>query len=159
MRIEKNTDMLCLRFVDVGKLDCIGEHIDVIKKNNYVWFGKIGVKPAKNKVEAMLEDGKGFILLKKPKGVYLCEFDAFSYDRPEYHEYPAYYNNKILLGEREFSIWFRITEIIEVKDNEILDEIIIKSSREKFMITVNKSMTSIFYVVNRKEVELNSPSN
>lgn len=154
MKIKQKTDMLCLRFVDVGKLDCIDEHKAIIKKNDYVWFGKIGVKPAKSKVEAMLDDGNGYIMLKKPNGVYLCEFDAFSNDKPEDHEYPTYYNNKNLIGEREFSMWFRIREILEFEDKEILNEIIIKSSREKFMITANKSMSSLFYVVNRKEIEL-----
>lgn len=159
MRIKKNTNMLCLRFSDVGGMDCIKEHEDVIRVKKFVWFGKIGIKPAKSRVESLLSGGLGFLILKKPNGIYLCEFDSYSYEQPEINEYPSYYDNKVLLGERDFSIWFRIKSIVELSKKETLDNIVVKSSREPFLITANKSMSSVFYVTNRMDLDVELPTN
>lgn len=156
MNIKKNTEMLCLRFTDVGTIDCIEEHKKLIEDIGYVWFGKIGVKPGEGKVKSILSDGIGYLILKKPDGVYICKFDEYSYISPSDYEYPSYYNDKELLGMREFSMWFRISEVKEFNDNDKLRDIVVKSSRETFMVTANKSMSSLFYVVNKKEINLSN---
>lgn len=156
MLIKNRTDMLCLRFVNVGNFDCINKHIEIIDEKGYVWFGKIGVKPSLSRLENMINEGVGYIILKSPEKEYFCKYEQYSFDKPEKNMYPNYYDDKSLLGHRDFSIWFKLIEIIEVKDKSVMDKVVVKSSMQPILPVTKRSMTSLFYVMNRDEITFKS---
>ena len=148
--IEKGKDILCMRFVNVGSYDCIEEHKTLLNKNGFVWFGKIGNKPTDKALNRMIEDNSNYVLLKEPKKAYICTFETYQHDIPS-EGYPAYYSTEIL-PNREFSIWFKLLSINEVKDFSVLNDIVLKSSRSPILETARKSIASHFYTVTRQEV-------
>ena len=108
--IGKGKDILCMRFVNVGGYDCIDEHLKVMDKKGYVWFGKIGNKPTDKALVKMLEEESNYILLKEPQNAYICRFEAYSENMPSEDEYPDYYKKEIL-PTRYFSLWFKLVYI------------------------------------------------
>lgn len=39
--VEKGTEILCVKFVNVGGFDYVREHNQILSKKGFVWFGKI----------------------------------------------------------------------------------------------------------------------
>lgn len=153
MKIEKGKEILCIRFVNIGGYDCISEHLKLMNSFGYVWFGKIGIKPMKKKLEKMINDNSKYILLKDPKNAYFCEFDLFSESIPKENEFPGYYKSEIM-PTRNFSIWFKLTSIKKIEDVDSLDQIVLKSSRSPILETTRSSMASLFYTVVRRDIDL-----
>jgi hypothetical protein len=153
MKIEKGSEILCIRFVNIGENDCIQEHLNIIKSLGYVWFGKIGTKPMIKKLDKIRDNQSNYILLKDPKNAYICEFDAFSDSQPNDNEFPKYYKSEIL-PTRVFSIWFKLTSIKKISDVDSLNQIVLKSSRSPILETTRSSMASFFYTVARREIDL-----
>ncbi len=139
-----------MRFVNVGGYDCIEEHKILLNLNESVWFGKIGNKPTDKALKKMIDDKSNYILLKEPSKAYICTFETYQYDIPS-EGYPAYYATEIL-PNREFSIWFKLQSIKEVKDLSVLNDVVLKSSRSPILETTRKSMASHFYAVTKREV-------
>lgn len=153
MKIEKGKEILCIRFVNIGGYDCIQEHLKLINSSGYVWFGKIGIKPMKKKLEKMIKDNSKYILLKEPKNAYFCEFDTFSELSPQDNNFPSYYRSHIM-PNRNFSIWFKLTSIRKIEDIDALNQIVLKSSRCPILETTRSSMASLFYTVARRDINL-----
>lgn len=149
--IEKGKDILCMRFVNVGGYDCIDEHLKVMDKKGYVWFGKIGNKPTNKALVKMLEEESNYILLKEPQNAYICRFEAYSDKMPADGDYPDYYKTEIL-PTRHFSLWFKLVYIKKVDDMNLLSSVVLKSSRSPILETTSKSMASHFYTVTREEI-------
>jgi len=152
IKIQKGKSILCLRFANVGGFDCIDEHIKMLEKNGFVWFGKIGSKPASKALNEMIADNSRYILLKEPKKSYICEFENYKEDMPDKNLFPDYYNTEIL-PNRKFSIWFKIISILEVNETEKLNSIIVKKSRSPILETARKSMSSHFNTIAKDDVE------
>lgn len=148
--IEKGKDILCIRFVNVGGYDCILEHKNLLIKNGFVWFGKIGNKPTDKALKKMIAENTNYILLKEPVKAYICTFETYQHDQP-LEGFPSYYTTEIL-PNRKFSIWFKILSIKEVKNLNVLNDVVLKSSRSPVLETVRRSMASHFYTVTKKEV-------
>lgn len=151
INITKGKEILCLRFANVGGLDCIQEHIKILNKSGYVWFGKIGNKPSSKILNEMIENKSNYILLKEPKKACICQFEVYGDGVPDISEYPNYYNTEIL-PTRQFSIWFKLTSIIKVNSMSELDNIVVKSSRSPILETSRKSMNSQFYTITTKDI-------
>lgn len=151
--IEKGKNLICVRFVDLGGFDCIKEHNDLIEKNGYVWFAKIGNKPAMKVMQNMLDDKTPYLLLKDPRNAYIAEFSEFSEDKPLEGEYPEYYKTEIP-PSRKISVWFKITSIKKVEDLNLLNNIVLISSRSPILETTKKSMASHFFTVARCDIEI-----
>lgn len=153
MFVNKGSEILCLRYVDVGGFDCIKEHLKVIDQKGYVWFGKIGNKPMASKLRRILREGDGYLLLKSPRKSHLCIFNSFSEESPENADYPEYYSSEIL-PDRQFSMWFRITSISDALGPTVLRNIILISSRSTIVETAQASMASHFYTVAKIDIEV-----
>lgn len=151
--IEKGKDILCIKFTNIGGFDCIEKHLQLIKKYGYVWFGKIGNKPAEKTLNRMIEEKSNYILLKDSENAFLCEFEAFSEINPDNSKFPKYYQTEIM-PTRNFSIWFKLVSIIQIHDLTILNDVVLKTSFNPILETASKSMASHFYTVTRKDIML-----
>ena len=98
-------------------------------------------------------DGQGYILLKNKHEYHLCKCDLFSFDMPT-EGYPRYYKQFLDSGSNPFSTWFRIVEIHEIKKPEILNSVVIKSSRAKLTASVCSFMSAFFFVINKEAIEV-----
>lgn len=152
MIIEKGKDILCMRFANLGGHDCIDEHKKVINEKGFVWFGKIGNKPTDKALDKMIENESKYILLKEPQKAYICRFESYSHEIPAADEFPNYYSTEIL-PTRSFSIWFKLASIMEVDNLSVLNNIVLKSSRNPILETTKKSMASHFYTVTRENID------
>lgn len=153
INIEEGKEILCIRFVNVGGYDCIEEHQNMINSIGYVWFGKIGSKPATKILEKMINNKSNYILLKDPKNAYICKFDAFSLSMPKDNEFPNYYKSEFI-NRKNFSIWFKLIVIKRVEDLRKLNVVVVKSSLSPILETTNRSMASFFYTVTRQDISL-----
>ena len=150
LNIDKGKDILCIRFVNVGGIDCILAHKELILNNGYVWFGKIGNKPTEKVLNRMIEENTNYIMLKEPAKAYICTFETYQHNQPS-EGFPAYYSTEIL-PTRNFSIWFKLLSIKEITDLSVLTDVVLKSSRSPILETARKSMASHFYTVTRKDI-------
>jgi len=150
MHIERGTPIILLKFADVGGINTISEHKKLINSIGHVWFGKIGSKPSSNKLASYLKNGKGSLVLRSPKCVYYCEFDAFTESEPSNAEYPEYYKN--LMPNRNFDIWFRIISMTEVVRMDLLENLVLESSRSPMHEALKRSMGSFFYTIARNDI-------
>lgn len=151
--IEKGKNLICLRFVNLGGFDCIEEHTKLINKIGYVWFAKIGNKPASKIIQKMMDDETPYLLLKDPQNAYVAEFIEFSEVEPSEGEYPEYYKTEIS-PSRKISVWFKLTSIKRVEDLMILNNVVLKSSRSPILETTKKSMASHFFTVAKSDIEI-----
>ncbi len=151
--IEKGKKLICIRFVDLGGFDCIGEHNKLIKQNGYVWFAKIGNKIATKVVEKMIDDETPYLLLKDPRKAYIAEFSEFCEVTPSDGGYPDYYKTEIPQS-RIISTWFQLTSIKKVDDLAILNDVVLISSRRPILETTKKSMASHFFIVAKSDIEV-----
>lgn len=151
MIIPEMSNHICIRYSDLKSIDCAYEHKKVIQETGYVWFGKIGSKPRRDALDKILEEDVSYIILKSKKECYICTFNKYLENIPEDKNYPAYYDESFKI--ENFSIWFRLTSMIKIEDNNILDNIIVKSSRNKLINSCNSSMASHFFTFNRNKLE------
>lgn len=152
MRIPERSNHICIRYSDLKSIDCATEHKNVIDKKGYVWFGKIGSKPRRDILDTILEEKTNYIILKSKKDCYICTFEKYTEQIPEDKNYPKYYDESFNL--ENFTIWFKLTSMIKVEDQDILSNIIVKSSKNPLINACNKSMASHFFTSNRKEIIL-----
>lgn len=152
MIIPEMSNHICIRYADLKSIDCSYEHKKVIEETGYVWFGKIGSKPRRDVLDKILEEKTSYIILKSKYDCYICTFEKYIEVVPEDKNYPAYYNKSFEL--ENFTIWFKLTSMIKVKDKNILNDIVVKSSRNKLVNACNSSMASHFFTLNRKEIKI-----
>lgn len=152
INIEKGKEILCLKFANADGLDCIQEHQKIMNELGYVWLGKIGNKPAYKTLYKMVINNSAYILLKESKKAYICQFKSYSERIPYTSEYPNYYNTEISPNIK-YSIWFKLTSIIEVNNIKILDNIVVKSSRSPILETMKKSMASHFNTITIENID------
>lgn len=152
MLIKENSLILMMKFINLANLNCIEEHETILEKNGVVWFGKMGNKPRTELLEEMLVDDEGYVMLKNLKKFYMCRFDEYRTNVPEDELFPDYYKSEVLDKGNEFSVWFRLLEIRNIIDKNILSSVIVKSSRMPIMKSANLSMSSFFITTNKLEI-------
>lgn len=132
MLIEKGKNLICVRFVNLCGFDCVKEHNDLIERSGYVWFAKIGNKPAIKIMQKMIDDKTPYLLLKDPRNAYVAEFSEFREAKPSDGDYPEYYKTEIP-PSRKISVWFKLKSIKRVENLNLLKNIILKSSRSPIL--------------------------
>lgn len=65
------------------KKDAIEKHEEVLLKDGFCWFGKIGRIPMREKIEEVLKEKYPHILLYTKKKLFLCDIDDSSFIRPK----------------------------------------------------------------------------
>lgn len=155
MKIQSDTNMLLFRFSNYKSYDFINEHIEVIKKHSYVWMLKAGRKSNNIKINDILKDG-GLMILKAPKShgnqYYVAKFTAVLENKPDEHNYPAYYEN-ILEELATDEQWFKIESIVPLNEKHI-KSIILQKNDECVESVISKTRTSVMFVKNTKEITI-----
>ncbi|MHC9388265.1 hypothetical protein ACYZFP_04920 [Clostridioides difficile] len=154
MIIPAMSNHICIRYADLKSINCVLEHKNVIDKEGYVWFGKIGSKPRREILNNLLREKNNYVLLKSKQECYICIFEQYKEKMPEDKNFPKYYN-ELVKGEFEnFTIWFKLRSMIKVKDKQILNNIFVKSSRNSLINACNNSMASHFFTFNKEKIIL-----
>ena len=123
------TKHLLVRFSDsmfsVG--DVIELHQNIIKKNGFVWFGKLGSSIGQNHIEEINKQVKNniesnFFLVKGNRKIstfYSANIIYLSKDIPENERYaiPPYYFEKELTSNMRF--WAKIKDIIKMSTEDV----------------------------------------
>lgn len=69
---------------------CIALHQEIIEKNGYCWFGKVGKSPSASIIERVMSEKKAALVLYRKGQIHLCTIDDVSYSLqtkavPEYY--------------------------------------------------------------------------
>jgi hypothetical protein len=148
MRVEKGTNMLLIRYNNNYINECIEQHVEWERQKGYCWFGKMGKRPSKLKIDELLEKGDALIIFYNRKHMYVASLQQVQYEQPN-EDYPDFYNKFI----RYPSTWFRVSDFIEIS-NTIMSNLIVKSSRKPMDETIDKSMTSFYFVENKDDIDI-----
>lgn len=127
-------------------------HQDVISKDGYCWFGKLGRAPSDKVLKQIWDDGKGYVILYARDGAYLAYYTEVTEKKP-IEAYPEYY--KTLLYDEGYvpSMYFKLCAL-ELVSMEELQDLVISSSRSPLVETLYKSMNSFFCAEYKGEREL-----
>lgn len=154
--MESGQKLIVIRYGDNIVPDCIAKHKEVIDEIGYCWFGKIGTAPAKKAITEVLSYDNPQIILYSRGSAFLCNLAETSYDKPT-DGTPEYYNNylydKLIIPK----IYFKFIAIEELNIIE-LTKMVVVSSRNNLVDTLNRSMSSFFFAeygtsVNKTEKE------
>lgn len=141
-KLTKKEKILILRYANNIIPDCIQSHIDVLQKDGYCWFGKIGKIPSKKVIDEILEEKEGTIVLYARNKCYLCKFIKAQVDTPS-ESYPMYYNDKLFGNGIKPNCYFKLITIKSISLSE-LEEYFICSSHNRVIDALLKSMSSVF---------------
>ena len=137
---DLNRKILVLRYGTNILQNCIEEHIKVCEDNGFCWFGKIGRAPSVKAINDVFENEKGAVILYSKDECYLCKAEGISYDQPKCG-YPSYYDDYIYNKGLSPSMYVKLTSIEKISTND-LEKLVVSSSKNKLITTLNKSMLS-----------------
>lgn len=140
--IEGNK-VLILKYGTSNMYDCIERHKEVIDKNGYCWFGKIGKMPGESKVKEILEQEVSQIVLYSQGKAYICDIDSYKISKPNAC-YPSYYESYLFSRNIVPSMYFRLLSMKKL-DTEELAKCVISKSGRNVLETLSRSMNSFFY--------------
>lgn len=142
MQLPVDRKILILRYGSNIMSNCMQLHQEVLDNNGYCWFGKLGRAPSDKVIQQILMDGKGYVVLYAREGVYVAKFTEVTNKRP-LNAYPEYYNS--LLYDEGYipSVYFKLVTL-ESLPGGILQNLVVSSSKNALMDTLNKSMNSFF---------------
>ncbi len=141
--MEVGQRFLVVRFGTNIIANCIEEHQEVIRKNGYCWFGKIGVVPSKKALDDVLSRDNPIVMLYTRNHAYECSLSEVITEKPE-EGYPDYYETELFEQGRYPKSYYKLTSIKEIPIGE-LSKYVVVSSKNELMNTLNKSMSSYFY--------------
>jgi hypothetical protein len=151
--LKKNQEVFVLRFSDRNGIDTIKEHMDIMTEAGFVWYGKIGIKPMESYLKNLISTKSVNLLIVQPGKYYFAECIDYSTKRPDSSEYPKYYNNQPY-NILSFNSWYKIKKIIPVKNTDVMESIIIKSSKNYLRNALKTSMSPMFKAMVVKEIIL-----
>ena len=122
--------------------NCIERHQDVIEKDGYCWFGKIGTPPSKKFINTFMNEDKPRVILYSKEAAFECDVMDVSYEQPKDH-YPDYYDEYILGTALLPKVYFKLGSIHQI-DKAEMSPYIVSSSRGRLLDTLHRSMTSFF---------------
>ena len=122
--------------------DCIEKHQEVIEREKYCWFGKIGTPPSKKFLNAFMNENHPRIILYSKEAAYECDVLDVSYEKPSDH-YPEYYDEYIFGTVLLTKIYFKLGSIRQIDKSE-MTPYLVTSSRGRLLEALHRSMTSFF---------------
>lgn len=125
----------------------IQAHIEVLQKNGYVWYGKIGKTIGDKAVRTLLSNETPRILLidSGKTDRYWAKITEVKKEMPECKTFPKYYEQNL----ENFKIWFKIIDIQKAQ-SDVLAHCIVASSGAVLSIASKQSM-SPFFMINVEE--------
>ncbi len=122
-------------------------HKQLINKNGFVWYGKLGSPISKSVKEEIFKNVEKKILLihSGTSKRYWAYLDEIADLVPNKEEYPTYYADK----SEKMKTWFRIIKI-EDAPNNVMSKCIVTSSGLR-LSDVSKHSMSPYFIIDLKE--------
>lgn len=98
--------------------DAVEKHKEVLMKEGFCWFGKIGRIPMLEKIEEVLKEKHPHMLLYTKQKLFLYDIDDSSFTRPK-DGFPKYYYQEFFLKGEEPNLYLRIRAINEIPITEL----------------------------------------
>lgn len=144
--LEKGQALLVLRFSLSYRKNMIEEHQELIKRNGYVWYGKLGgVTSPKIISETFVAKRPALMLYSKGKA-YLCDVKEISGNKPR-TGYPEYYDTECICP----GCYYKITSMDEI-DEDILNHLYVRSSKRLLADTLSRQCTASCFFVSYEEI-------
>ena len=121
----------------------IEAHNTLIKKNGFVWYGKMGTQVSLANADKVLKEETPKILLIHSGGIkrYWAYIEAISNERPSFDEFPSYYHDI----SDNFKTWFKVVRIEEAPGN-VMSSCFVASSGQVLSIASKHSMSPYFLI-------------
>lgn len=142
MQLPVDKKILILRYGTNIIDNCMQLHQDVIASEGYCWFGKLGRAPSDKVIKQILVDGEGDVILYARECVYSAKFSDVTDERPSC-VYPKYYDELLYAEGYIPSVYFKIFDLKPLASGE-LQNLVVSSSKNMLVDTLNKSMNSFF---------------
>ena len=137
---------IALRFSNKFAPNCgtIEAHNEMIEKNGYVWFGKLGNKIAASVFVDILKNDEPRILLIHSGATYRywAYVDKIQHEIPDRGDIPEYYRNEA----EKFKTWFRVIRF-EDAPRDIMGKCTVASSGQVLGIASKHSMSPYFKII------------
>ncbi|MDM0611609.1 hypothetical protein QTH09_11290 [Clostridium perfringens] len=155
MKVCKDEKILLIRYSNLKGINCMEEHIKKLNNNKFVWFGKIGGALNKNFLRFVEEKDSAknnYLMLVSKNESYLCEYSEFKKNLDEISGIPDYYYENFIQQDVKFSIFFKITKIVEI-DRKVLNDFVVVSSMNNLLNALRYSMSAHFFIKSKKDLE------
>lgn len=144
---------ISLRFTDKfsPKQGTIKAHEELIAKNGYVWYGKLGNAISSKNIDMIMNnESPKFLLIHSGKveryWVYVSEI---SKEIPPLEEIPQYYRHMA----SNFKVWFKVTKF-ELAEKDVVSKCTVISSGEPLSLVSRHSMSPYFVIEYDKDKTL-----
>ncbi len=134
---------IALRYGDAFAPPCgtIESHREILKKNGFVWYGKIGLGVSKKGVDAVKESKKVLLIHSGKADRYWLDVEEISNNIPPVSDFPLYYSDKV----SHIRTWLKITAINNEK-NDVLSKCTLVSNNRP-LSEVSKSSMSPYFII------------
>lgn len=145
--LEKGQTLLVLRYSLLPKNNIIELHRELLEKNGFVWYGKLGAITSPMIVSELFTEKKPALMLYAKGNAYLCSLEQITNTKPRMG-YPNYYDEEYIFP----SCYYKLTTIDRV-DVSILDKLYVRSSKRQLSSTLSKQCTSSCFFVSYEEIQ------
>ena len=140
---------IALRFADNFAPDggTIAAHNEIIEKNGYVWYGKLGAAVSQKVIdEIMKNDNPKILLIHSGKtGRYWAFIEGIQHEVPEKETIPKYYRETAGV----FKTWFKVVKIENAPSNVL--SICKVASSKRPLAEVSKSSMNPYFIIDMEE--------
>ena len=125
----------------------IAAHEELIARNGYVWYGKLGSPLSTKVIEAVLknEDARFLLIHSGTQKRYWAHISAIQREQPNLGEVPEYYHDKA----DKIHAWFKVTRF-ENADPKVMSHCVVASSQMPLSAASRHSM-SPYFIIDYKE--------
>ena len=136
---------IALRFAEkfAPKEGTIKAHQELIDKNGFVWYGKMGNPVSDVNIAKVMDQENPRVLLIHSGGPdrYWAYISAIKKEQPINEEFPEYYRN---IADK-FKTWFCVTRF-EVAEKGVMSKCIVSSSKAVLSNASRHSMSPYFLI-------------
>lgn len=141
---------VALRFAENFAPDCgtIAAHEELIEKNGYVWYGKLGTPISSKIATEMISNERPRFLLIHSGGLsrYWAHIQAVQREIPVLDEIPSYYRG----DAAKFKMWFKVTSF-EPAPKDVMSHCFVASSKKVLTEASRQSMSPYFIIEHDEE--------
>lgn len=121
----------------------IEEHMKVIKREGFAWYGKLGAPVSDRICDDLLKNKNPRILLIQSGKAkrYWAYIDTISKQTPSLEGIPEYYRDRAA----EFHTWFRVRSICAAEKN-VMAQCVVESSGTTLSLASKSSMSPYFII-------------
>lgn len=153
MTIASGEKVFILRYNDNYIQNAMEYHKEICDREGFCWYGKAGKKPSMEKLCQFVEGGKTKILFYNKKDMYIGNLLDVSSDMPQ-NGFPDYYIKSMWKPNS----WYMVSGLEKISRN-CLGNLIVISTKKTMAETINSSMTSFYFTVADRIIELRRDEN